>query len=378
MYSSYSSCDCRVAFGKQVVKTEQHYWFTCTPAYMEFKFQTGHPVKKAKKTQPWHSQTSTFATNIPQTPLKLASQTHSNDSVSTPKTSEAGSYARDLELAKYQVRLESVDAIKAWVDAESAKKTIEFVRKEIRHNQTEKKRTWLTKHIWVCARMGSGGKKHYIIKNPQWQRKVSTKRTGCQCRITFKTYPDTQQVLGFYTEEHDHPIGNENARFIRIPYEDRVRIAEMLRMGIEPRNVVSFLIFLMFAMRAFISLNRFKATYIRNQTLITFASLDIKQAAGNSLPWLTFIAFGSKLKPKMCRDIQRIVCLFWNGSTVVIAKAHSLHSKHLRIQSLKASIFSLTHSHSVYKLGINMNAFKSMGVFLWALMQHITRLTMKI
>ena len=91
--------------------------------------------------------------------------------------------------------------------------------------------------------MGSGGKKHYSVKNPHWQRKVDSKRTGCQCQITFKTYPDRDEVLGFYNQNHDHPIGGENARFIRIPYEDRVRIAEMLRMGIEPKEVVSLTIF---------------------------------------------------------------------------------------------------------------------------------------
>ncbi len=86
--------------------------------------------------------------------------------------------------------------------------------------------------------MGSGGKKRYTVKNTHWQRKIDTKRTGCQCRVTFKIYPDTKEVLGFYTDEHDHPIGDENARFIQIPYEDRIRIAEMLRMGIEPKKVV--------------------------------------------------------------------------------------------------------------------------------------------
>ena len=41
----------------------------------------------------------------------------------------------------------------------------------------------------------------------QKQRKVDSKRTGCQCRITFKTYPDRDEVLGFYNQNHDHPIG---------------------------------------------------------------------------------------------------------------------------------------------------------------------------
>ena len=204
---------------------------------MEFKIQTGLPIKQNRKNrQPpvWNAGLNTFLVDATQ------SSTQTTSIKSIMKESRLGPFARDLENHKYQVRLPSIDAIELWISRESAEKTIEFIHKEIKYNKNQNKKTWLSKHVWVCARMGSGGKKHYTLKNPHWQRKVESKRTGCQCRITFKTYPDTKEVLGFYTEDHDHPIGGENACFIRIPYEDRVRIAEMLRMGIEPKRVVCY------------------------------------------------------------------------------------------------------------------------------------------
>ncbi|KAJ7737803.1 hypothetical protein DFH07DRAFT_689677, partial [Mycena maculata] len=71
-------------------------------------------------------------------------------------------------------------------------------------------------------------------------RKVPSKRilTGCQCRLTVKTYPGMEEVLGRYTHEHSHPTGDANAHFIRIPVEIRVRIAELLCMGVDCARVL--------------------------------------------------------------------------------------------------------------------------------------------
>ncbi|KAJ7301891.1 hypothetical protein DFH08DRAFT_622795, partial [Mycena albidolilacea] len=71
-------------------------------------------------------------------------------------------------------------------------------------------------------------------------RKVPSKRilTGCPCRLTVKTYLGTDEVLGRYTHGHSHPTGDANARFIRIPVETRLRIAELLRMGVDRARVL--------------------------------------------------------------------------------------------------------------------------------------------
>ncbi|KAJ7091313.1 hypothetical protein C8R43DRAFT_835691, partial [Mycena crocata] len=71
-------------------------------------------------------------------------------------------------------------------------------------------------------------------------RNVPSKRilTGCQCRLTVKTYPGTEEILGRYTHEHSHPTGDPNARFICIPIETRLRIAELLQMGVDRSRVL--------------------------------------------------------------------------------------------------------------------------------------------
>jgi hypothetical protein len=47
-----------------------------------------------------------------------------------------------------------------------------------------------------------------------------------------------KEVLGRYTNEHSHPTGDANARFVRIPVETRLRIAELLRMGVDRARVL--------------------------------------------------------------------------------------------------------------------------------------------
>ncbi|KAJ7673456.1 hypothetical protein B0H17DRAFT_947186 [Mycena rosella] len=126
-----------------------------------------------------------------------------------------------------------------WIRTEETEKTIELHRKEHRKNRTKNTSSWTSKHIYVCSRQGSCSISKYTKKTARG-RKVPTKRivTGCQCRLTVKTYPGTQQVLGCYTHEHSHPTGDANARFIRIPVDTRLRIAELLRMGVDRARVL--------------------------------------------------------------------------------------------------------------------------------------------
>src|ERR1700722_3780658 len=67
---------------------------------------------------------------------------------------------------------------------------------------------------------------------------IPSKRCGCTSRLIVKFYPNMEQVLGLYEATHSHPIGQDNARFTRLPEETRVRIAEMLRMGVTHEHIV--------------------------------------------------------------------------------------------------------------------------------------------
>jgi hypothetical protein len=126
-----------------------------------------------------------------------------------------------------------------WIRDEEKTHTIELHRKEHRKNRSKKAPAWSSKHIYVCSRQSSRSISKYTKKTARG-RKLPSKRilTGCQCRLTVKTYPGTEEVLGRYTHGHSHPTGDANARFIRIPVETRLRIAELLRMGVDRARVL--------------------------------------------------------------------------------------------------------------------------------------------
>lgn len=128
-----------------------------------------------------------------------------------------------------------------WLRDEEKRRTIQFDVKESRRNKNTKDHHWLIKHIYVCARQGSGGKSKYVPKHPDRVRNIPARRAeeGCPCRLTVKTYPDTTAVLGLYVAEHSHPIGDANVKYTRIPPHTRNEIEELLRKGMRPDLVVS-------------------------------------------------------------------------------------------------------------------------------------------
>ncbi|KAJ7576407.1 hypothetical protein C8J56DRAFT_800157 [Mycena floridula] len=151
----------------------------------------------------------------------------------------AGSYAQDIQMGKYNVKLASQSDIKGWLAAEEREHTIELIYKETRPNKCKKYvHTWTSRVMYVCSRHGSGGKKNYIAKNPGRHRKINKKHSSCSYHVTFKKYPDTDVVRGFYTKQHSHATGKANAPYIRVSNDNRVQIAGMLRMGISPQRVV--------------------------------------------------------------------------------------------------------------------------------------------
>jgi hypothetical protein len=158
-----------------------------------------------------------------------------NASTPPPTKPRIGSFEHD-QAGDYMLRWASLDDMRTWLRKEEKGKTIEFRRREV-HCNDDIEPVWSEKHIYLCARQGSGGLKKYK-KKYAWTRKVPVKRTSCGCRLTIKTYPGTQTVLGLYRPEHDHPIGDENARFTRLPEATRAEIERLLRLGVEPKVVV--------------------------------------------------------------------------------------------------------------------------------------------
>jgi hypothetical protein len=153
-----------------------------------------------------------------------------------------GSYEDDLASGRYPLSWTSLGEMEVWIRAEETEKTIELILKEVEPNRGKRDHQWTKKHIYVCARMGTGGKSKYILKRDQ-QRKIASKRTPCPCRLVAKTYPGTRIILGRYENEHSHPIGSSNLIYTRIPAAVLRKIEDDLRDGVRPEIVVRVLSF---------------------------------------------------------------------------------------------------------------------------------------
>jgi len=90
--------------------------------------------------------------------------------------------------------------------------TIEFIKKKLKSAPLDRAPFWTTTQIYVCSRALSGGRSHYVKKH-NWKQAIPVKKSGCKCHLTVKFYPNTEEVLGMYTDEHSHKVGNKNSWF---------------------------------------------------------------------------------------------------------------------------------------------------------------------
>ena len=89
-----------------------------------------------------------------------------------------------------------------------------------------------------CLREFTGGKWDYQNGN-QWERKIPSKKTGCQCCVTVKQYPQMEVMLGKYEGQHDHLLGDDNLRFIRLSGKIRDLVMDMVYIDINSKTIVS-------------------------------------------------------------------------------------------------------------------------------------------
>ena len=94
----------------------------------------------------------------------------------------------------------------AWLAAEESEKTIGLIVSQIERSNSP---LWWEWRVLWCSREFTGGKRDYQNGN-QWERKIPSKKTGCQCCVTVKQYPQTEVMLGKYDGQHDHPLGDDN------------------------------------------------------------------------------------------------------------------------------------------------------------------------
>lgn len=152
----------------------------------------------------------------------------------TPATStRRGSFNYDREHG-FPLEWSNLAAFDAWRREEQLRYSIELIASTVKRGGP----LWTEYRLYVCSHQLSGGRKQYEKKNPDWKRKIDSKKTGCRCRVTIKLYPHTDTILGHYTNTHDHEIGSGNIAYTRMTGVAREQIRSMLVQKVDHKEIV--------------------------------------------------------------------------------------------------------------------------------------------
>ena len=146
-----------------------------------------------------------------------------------------GSITYDHKKGEMPLEWSNEDEFLVWLAAEEHEKTIKFIVSVTEEADSPNWRAWCT---FRCSREFSGGKPERENVH-QWDRKIPSMKTGCQCRLVVKWYPHTKTILGKYKGQHDHALGDENLRFLRLSDGIRNLVMDMIRKGTDPKVIVS-------------------------------------------------------------------------------------------------------------------------------------------
>ena len=89
-----------------------------------------------------------------------------------------------------------------------------------------------------CSHEFTGRKSDYQNKHQQ-EQKISLKKTRYQCSLTIKHYPQMDVILSKYQDEHDHPLSDDNLRFLRLSGKIRNLVMDMAYIRINFKAIVS-------------------------------------------------------------------------------------------------------------------------------------------
>ncbi|KAF8516719.1 hypothetical protein BU17DRAFT_76596 [Hysterangium stoloniferum] len=117
----------------------------------------------------------------------------------------------------YTLVFANLDEFQAWRAREEEEKIVEFVKGDTHGSKAVPPR--FKDHTkLVCARHTRSGRKKYVKKFPDRQRKLPSRKIegdGCPASISYKTFFHTDQVRACYNDKHSHEIGEANLLFTR-------------------------------------------------------------------------------------------------------------------------------------------------------------------
>ncbi|KIJ29337.1 hypothetical protein M422DRAFT_76765 [Sphaerobolus stellatus SS14] len=117
----------------------------------------------------------------------------------------------------YTLVFVNIAEFQAWRAREEEEKVVEFVKGDTHGSKAVPPR--FKDHTkLVCARHTRSGRKKYIKKYPERQRKLPSRKIegeGCPASISYKTFHHTEEIRACYNDKHSHEIGEPNLLFTR-------------------------------------------------------------------------------------------------------------------------------------------------------------------
>jgi hypothetical protein len=123
----------------------------------------------------------------------------------------------------------------AWRAAQESENAIKLIVSKVMNSDSP---NWQARRVLKCSREWTGGQLAHC-NSVEGNRKIPSKKTGCRCHLTIKLYHHTKAILGKYENEHDHPLGDDNLRFIRLSDKTKDVVMEMVHAGIDGKVIVS-------------------------------------------------------------------------------------------------------------------------------------------
>ena len=146
-----------------------------------------------------------------------------------------GSITYDCKKGEMPLEWSNKDKFLVWLAAKEHKKTIKFIVSVTEESDSPNWQAWcMFRCLWEFS-----GRKPERENVHQWDRKIPSMKTGCQCRLVVKQYPHTETILGKYEGQHDHALGDENLHFLRLSDGIRNLVMDMIRKGTDPKVIVS-------------------------------------------------------------------------------------------------------------------------------------------
>jgi len=157
------------------------------------------------------------------------------ETAETPATStRRGSFNYDRECGNYPLEWSDLAAFNAWRQEEELCYSIELIASRVGSGGS----LWTQNQLYICSRQLSGGQKEYKKKNPDWKRKIGSKKTGCHCRVIIKLYLHTNTILGNYRNVHDHEVSSDNIAYTWMSGIAWEQIKSMLVQKVDHKEIV--------------------------------------------------------------------------------------------------------------------------------------------